>query len=181
MLLFTTPTQFSFSSYAKLKHSKLFLHLIELVSILPESAYCVPNAVMPKWESNLRGILLEHCRPDSNCADLMETMSHQHIVSVQYISYLVFQACFLWAKLLISLMEHAQDNFRLYALSCLANILPARHSAFAECLIQLSWEPSSPSNGQGWKDTKCAGLLYCFGGKYSYTKCYKRLMPQGSG
>ena len=47
-------------------------------TIPPAFAYYIPTALMSKWEYNLREKLLEHCSPDSNCADLMETMSHKH-------------------------------------------------------------------------------------------------------
>lgn len=46
-------------------------------AIPPEFAYYILDAhFISKWEYNLRWKLLTPCRPDSNFADLMETMSH---------------------------------------------------------------------------------------------------------
>lgn len=62
---------------------------------IPSACACyIPNAHMSKWEYNLRRKLLQHCRPESNCVDLMETMSHKHIVPVQYAHAKCFRSAF---------------------------------------------------------------------------------------
>lgn len=92
--------------YSWLPHNFPFPHMPSLkaethnqtgikTTIPPEFAYYVPNALLSEWEYYLRGKLLKHCRPDSSCADLKETMSHQDTVPVQHISCWAFQPAFL--------------------------------------------------------------------------------------
>lgn len=89
--------------YSWLPHNFPFPHMPSLKAethnqigtkrtIPPEFACYITNVLMLKWEYKLRRKLLTRCRSDSNCADLMETMSHQDI------PWCAFQAAFLEPK-----------------------------------------------------------------------------------
>lgn len=119
--------------YSWLPHNFPFPHMPSLkaethnqtgikTTIPPEFAYYVPNALLSEWEYYLRGKLLKHCRPDSSCADLKETMSHQDTMPMQHVSCWAFQPAFLGPK---SYLTSARCTGKFHT-ACTA--LPGKHT-----------------------------------------------------